>query len=77
MDAVKYFILFLNVYIQIVYVEIFAAIYDIKWVLYVYSSVKQAFTWYFESNRARIISICKMISWVAHMVVQVASNKKL
>lgn len=33
MDAVKYFILFLNVYIQIVYVEMFAAIYDTKWVL--------------------------------------------
>lgn len=42
MDAVKYFFLFLNVYIQIVYVEMFAAIYDTKWVLYVYSSVTQA-----------------------------------
>lgn len=42
MDAVKYFILFLNVYIQIVYVEIFAAIYGTKWVLYVHSSITQA-----------------------------------
>lgn len=32
----------------------------------------------FESNQAaRIISFCKMISLVAHIVVQVASNKKL
>lgn len=34
-------------------------------------------TLYVESNQARTISICKMISLVAHIVVQVASNKKL
>lgn len=59
MDAVKYFILFLNVYIQIIYVEMFAAIYGTKWVLYVYSFVTQALLGTLRTTEAELFLFAK------------------